>query len=611
MPTRLLILAILALPAQAQPANKLAPSPEPDAPPADLSLRAQLGRDLFFDTSLSNPPGQSCASCHAPQTGFTFPDSQTNRRLGVPPGVVPGRFVARAVPQVSYASFIPPGPPQFNPIIELFVGGQFWDGRATDLVDQAKFPFVNPNEMNNLTNNQPDPAMVVRKVQNGPHAAQFRAIFGEHVFEGPTDQAFEAIAVAIAQYESSDQVNPFSSKYDAWRAGVATLTPSEMSGLRLMTGSWTGRPDGAAYPRFAHCFECHMIPSVPSASPDVWTAACFQNIGVPRNRDNPFYRMTDQASNPVGYNPLGQDFVDFGLGDTMYPMIGLPPGNSGPGSNGQGDFLAFNGQFKSPSLRNVDKRPHPGFVKAYMHNGALKSLEDVVHFYNTRNLTTRAEVIDFTRANPYQGLRGRPLWDTPEFPSPDTLVNPDGILGTLPGDGPGGESGAQVGNLGMTRDEERDIVAFLKTLSDGYFDPASLGACAITSQPVPQRVCVGGSARMTVASNIPECTYQWRRNGEPILGATVSFHDIVIASPRDAGVYDCVITAPCGSITSHAAPVDVCPSDFNCDGGTDRADLEAFLAAIIANDPAADINQDGALDQLDVAAFMEAYDRGC
>jgi cytochrome c peroxidase len=185
------------------------------------------------------------------------------------------------------------------------------------------------------------------------------------------------------------------------------------------------------------------------------------NIGVPRNPSNPYYKMTNARANPLGYNPLGAAYIDLGLGDFIYTSLGLPSGNLGPLGNGQGDFLAINGTFKAATLRNVDKRPHPSFVKAYMHNGVFKSLQQVVHFYNTRNLTTHpGEVIDFTKANPYAGLKGKPLWPAPEYPSLITLQNPSGAPGSI---------NAQVGNLGLTAQEEADIVAFLGTLSDGYF----------------------------------------------------------------------------------------------------------------------------------------------
>jgi cytochrome c peroxidase len=592
--------------ASAQP-TPLAPSPAPGLTPIQ-----QLGKNLFFDATLSNPAGQSCSSCHAPSAGFTFPDSRVNQSLGVAPGAKAGRFGFRAVPQMSYSAFNPPGPPHYNPLIELYVGGQFWDGRAADLVEQAQEPFVNPNEMNNLTHNLADPALVVQKVRQGASATLFKQVFGSGVFQQPPQTVYEDIATAISTYEQSIEVSPFSSKYDAWKAGKAELSDQELLGMRLMTGTYSGRPDGATFPINVHCAECHMIPSVPSGSPDLWTNTCYQNIGVPRNPQNPFYKQTNSQSNPVGYNPLGQAFVDLGLGGSMYPSMGLPPGNMGEGSDGNGDFLGINGQFKAPSLRNVDKRPSPSFVKAYMHNGVFKSIEQVVHFYNTRNLTTHpGEVVDFTKDKPYQGLIGKPLWPVPEYPSLDTLLNPDGVSGLLPGTGPGGESGAQVGNLGMTAHQEAAVVAFLKTLSDGYFQPDRTGCLSIVSQPVSQPVCMGGSVQMTVACAVPPRSYQWRLNGVPIPGAIHSFYSIGSAIPGNAGVYDCVITADCGTVTSRAATLSVCLADFTCDGQVNRDDVNAYLEAFMARDPIADLNGDGIVNIHDLLLFWAAFRHGC
>lgn len=621
---RLLIAGIMLATAPSSNAQSGGPRPPSLGTPIDstqavppfraLSPKAQLGKALFFDTTLSTPMGQSCASCHSPSAGFKFPNSSINQNFGVPSGAVHTRFGSRSVPQVSYAAFTSLYPLRFDPVVELYAGGLFWDGRALDLTDQAKFPFVDPNEMNNLTHDLGDPSLVVEKVSQGRFAAKFRSVYGMDIFSQPIPVVYNDIADAIAEYERSSEVSPFSSKYDAWRAGKAQLTDLELLGLRLATGTWTGRPDGGTYPKFAHCVSCHSIPAVPSAAPDVWTNMGFQNIGVPRNANNPFYQQTDSASNPVGYNPLGEDFVDYGLGTTMYTRLGLPPGNLGPGADGTGDFLGINGAFRTPSLRNVDRRPYPGFVKAYMHNGVFKSLEEVVHFYNTRNLTTEpGEVIDFEQEDPYANLRGQPLWPGPEYPSSETLVNPAGVLGTLPGTGIGGESEAEVGNLGLTAYEEQAIVAFLHTLSDGYFSPDDGTTCvAITSEPVSQRLCLGSSARVTVASNLPGAVrYQWNHDGVPIDGETLSFMWITADSLAVAGGYDCTVRSTCGSVTSRTAWVDVCVADINCDGAVDEEDLVTFMDEFQAGSPSVDLNGDGSVDVQDLVLFVQAFEQGC
>lgn len=438
------------------------------------SPKAALGRALFFDASLSHPVGQACSSCHAPQTGFTFPNSAVNLVFGVANGAIPTRFGFRAVPTISYAAFMPDGPPHGLPrpfqggsrmgggdrAEAVFVGGFFWDGHATDLVDQAEHPFRDANEMNDLVHNLPSMSLVAAKVAASPEANQFKAVYGANVFSGPASVVFENVADAISEYERSHEVSPFSSKYDRYLAGQAVLTPAELDGLRLATGSWSGRPGGKPYYKSAQCVACHSIPNNPKVGgPDLWTLACYANLGVPKNAGNPFYFQTNAHTNPAGYNPLGRDFIDLGLGGYLYPLNDLPSGNMGPGSNGLGDFLAINGAFKAPTLRNVDKRPHPAFVKAYMHNGSLKTLKQVVHFYNTRNLTTHpGEVIDFTQEHPYAHLRGRPLWPQPEVSSAESLENPTGAFNS---------DTALLGNLGLTSDEEDHIVAFLKTLTDG------------------------------------------------------------------------------------------------------------------------------------------------
>ena len=194
---------------------------------AELSPLELLGKQIFFDTNLSSPAGQSCASCHSPEVGFSGPNSAVNLKTGVYPGAAPGAFGNRKPPSAAYASFSPRR--EYNAKDETWVGGQFWDGRMDDLVAQAKGPFLNPLEMNNAS-----AADVVDKVRKSGYRELFERVFGPQSFSsGKEETAFDQIAQAIAAYESSSEVNAFHSKYDAYLAKRATLTPQEMRGLQL------------------------------------------------------------------------------------------------------------------------------------------------------------------------------------------------------------------------------------------------------------------------------------------------------------------------------------------------------------------------------------------
>jgi cytochrome c peroxidase len=364
---------------------------------------------------------------------------------------------------ISYAWFVPQGPTFWRRRENAWEGGFFSDGRAQSLEDQASIPMMSPNEMDNVEHGLASPDLVVRKVVGATYASQFEQAFGAGALAKPSKEIFQMIRQSLAAYERSRDVSPFSSKYDAFVEGQTQLTESEINGLRLFTGSVTGRPGGAANYKSAQCVNCHTISESADGRRDFFTNWTFANIGVPKNTRNPYYKQTDAKSNPQGYNPDGDRYIDYGLGAVLYPERGLPPGNVGHGSDGRGDFLHANGDFRVASLRNVDKRPDDDFVKCYMHNGVFRSLKEVVHFYNTRNLTNRGEIMDLSSGTPHAGLKGQPLLPLPECPSAMTLQNPAGR--------PNSPS-ARVGNLGLTEQEEDDIVAFLQTLSDGYFTPA-------------------------------------------------------------------------------------------------------------------------------------------
>jgi cytochrome c peroxidase len=309
----------------------LFPSPASPVPPTKVSV----GKLIFFDTNLSAPSGQSCASCHDPNAGFAHPDAT----LPVSVGAVASRFGERNAPTAAYAAFIPPlhyDPNQRPGIMEgMYVGGLFWDGRAATLEDQAKGPFVNPLEMNCA-----DSSSVVEMVRSADYAALFEEVFGPNSLSEP-NTAFEHIAEAIAEYERSDEVSPFSSKYDQSLDGNAVLTDQEARGLALFTGK-------------AKCKNCHSTDPGPTGKP-LFTNFGHQNIGVPKNPGNPFYAL------PPLLNPDGPNWVDLGLGE----LLGDPNQD---------------GKFKIPTLRNV------AVTAPYMHNGVFNTLREVVVFDNTRDV---------------------------------------------------------------------------------------------------------------------------------------------------------------------------------------------------------------------------------
>jgi cytochrome c peroxidase len=449
-----------------------------------LSDVQQLGKDIIFDTTLSNPEGYACFQCHAPTTGGTSGlVSDVNLVAGVPPGVVPGRADHRRAMAYPYAAFSPVGPFYDAEFAMAWVGGCFWDGRVPDLSTQARQPFINPDEMNNTPTNgvYPPPAggysaLVVEKVEKSSYAPLFKQIYGANAFTKYTiPELYTLITEAEAAYESSGEICQFSSKYDASKYGVPpgtlyTLSASEERGRQLYFGIG---------PKNAHCAECHSSATYPivlatTNGKDTFTMYCFANIGVPRNYNNPFYQMTDCTSNPHGCNPLGTNFVDYGLGANPNPA---PNGTVFNNSATNSQFL---GLFQAATTRNVDLRPSPTFVKAYFHNGWAKSLQTVVHFYNTRNLTTQpGEVINFTLPNPYANLVGTPLWAPPEVVT--NINNPQGLQSNTPGQ-------AQVGNLGLTASQEADLVNFLRILSDGYTAPnpvGPVGVGAAADDPAP------------------------------------------------------------------------------------------------------------------------------
>jgi cytochrome c peroxidase len=183
-----------------------------------VAEKAALGRLLFFDATLSEPAGQSCASCHDPGAAFTDPD----RAQPTSKGAHRNLFGNRNTPSAMYMAFSPAF--HFDKAEGHYVGGQFWDGRAATLEEQAKGPFLNPVEMANRGRRA-----VVEKVRRAAYAPEFEAAFGKGALDD-VERAYDRIAAAIAAYERTTELAPFTTRHDAWLQGKAKLTAQELRG---------------------------------------------------------------------------------------------------------------------------------------------------------------------------------------------------------------------------------------------------------------------------------------------------------------------------------------------------------------------------------------------
>jgi len=280
----------------------------------------KLGRLLFFDESLSEPAGESCATCHDPAAAFSDP------RGGLPTskGARAGDAGSRNTPSAMYAALVPAL--SYLNDDDGFAGGLFLDGRVNTLEEQAQKPLLNPIEMGN-----PSVAAVVAKLRGAPYADLFRRTFGNAALDDDA-AAFASAAQAIAAFERRPEFAPFSSKYDAYLAGSAELSPAEARGLDLFNDEKKG-----------NCAACHPSQPGDDGAPPLFTDFTYDNLGIPQNPANPSFPT-----------------VDHGLMVTL----GDP---------------AQDGKFRVPTLRNIAR------TAPYGHNGYFADLHAIVDFYNTRD----------------------------------------------------------------------------------------------------------------------------------------------------------------------------------------------------------------------------------
>jgi cytochrome c peroxidase len=414
-----------------------------------------LGKLLLFDKHLSVHQNEACNFCHTPETGFTGPIETLNRTAVSYPGSVRTRFSQRKPQSYVYATFA--SVLHYNALQADLVGGNFWDMRASGYrlqspsAEQAQGPPTNPVEMG-----LPDSACLAYRISQAPYRKLFEEVWGADSFAiqwprdvetvcatpgpppannelpvhlGTADRAravhvYDDFGLSAAAYEASPEVNSFTSKYDYVQAGMAAFTTQEANGYALFRGR-------------AKCNQCHRDGG-PGEEP-LFTDFTASNLGVPRNPGLQFYSEAAADFAVYSPNPDGRAYIDLGVGFFLRRLKSLS-GRLNPDSQWISLAPKFDGKIQVPTLRDVDMRPRPDFIKAYMHNGYFKSLKEVVHFYNTRDVLRRC-------------APGDPGEKTTCWPAPENSVN---------------MNKRQLGNLGLTGAEESDIIAFLRTLTDGY-----------------------------------------------------------------------------------------------------------------------------------------------
>jgi cytochrome c peroxidase len=458
-----------------------------------------LGKLMNFDETMSPFKNQACSSCHMPYAAFSGPIPSVNLTMIAYPGTAHFRAGKRTAQRYTYSPRFPVL--QFNAAQGLFFGGNFWDGRSTGYLlqspdaEQAQHPPVDTQEMGN-----PDTACIAFKLSQAVYRPLFELVWGagslaiqfpnntEKICATPggaaslgqaaggnttpiplspadrtkANRVYDNWGQSISSYEASPRLSAFSSKFDAFLADPDDnpLTADEQAGYNLFRGK-------------AGCNTCHLDGrgstqlggSDSSAAADVtplFTCFGYANLGLPLNpRDAIYYQTTPD---PFGFtpNPFGFAFRDLGLGTFLRSGPGSAPNPNAPEwlqlaptVDGQMQVLtARNVGFTPPQCPTTEAgqtdasgKPIPYFQKEFFHNGYAKSLKQLVHFYNTRDVFP----FPVTSGNCPEGTTEKvDCWPMPEVPNNIDMT---------------------VGMLGLTDEEEDLIVIFLQTLTDGFTTP--------------------------------------------------------------------------------------------------------------------------------------------
>jgi cytochrome c peroxidase len=439
-----------------------------------------LGKLMNFDQNISPFRNEACGFCHMPYAGFSGPIPSVNLTMIGYPGTFRYRAGKRTAQRYTYSPDFPVL--EYNTTQGAFFGGNFWDGHSTGYklqsadAEQAQHPPVDTQEMG-----FPDAACVAFRLSKAVYRPLFELVWGAdfHIrwpgdteqicatpggaarFGGsptpiplsPEDRAkanniYDHWGQSISKYERSNRLSPFTSKFDTFLEGKYTLTPDEMAGYNLFNGK-------------ANCNSCHLdgrSTTLKAGQNDTGGAAdmrplftCFgyANEGLPLNPRVALYYQT--APDRFGFtpNPNGFGYRDLGLGAFLRSA-------ANPNSQWVQFAPTSDGQMQTSTARNVamtppqcptTEAPGPYFQKEFFHNGYIKSLKQLVHFYNTRDVYP----FNVTSGHCPEGKTEKvDCWPMPEVPNNIDMT---------------------VGNLGLTDQEENQIVTLLQTLTDGFTTP--------------------------------------------------------------------------------------------------------------------------------------------
>jgi cytochrome c peroxidase len=500
-----------------------------------------LGKLMNFDTNISPFKNVACASCHMPYVGFSGPIPSVNLTMIAYPGSFHYRAGKRTAQRYTYSPDFPVL--EYNTTQGAFFGGNFWDSRATGYqlqspdANQAQGPPVDTQEMM-----FPDTACIVYRLSQAVYRPLFEQIWGADSFAikfpndtesicdtpggaaifgsntqpvrlSPEDRTmsnndFDHWAQSVSFLERSNDVSPFTSKFDSYLlflSGTTTayqLTPDEKAGYDLFRGK-------------ANCNSCHLdgrstapTPANGSAPNGVDTGAvastrplftCFgsSNLGLPLNPRDAFYYQTTPDFFGFTGNPYGFGYRDLGLGTFLRSGFGSWPNPNAtwiqyaPTNDGLMQVSTARNVAMTPPSCPTTEAPGPYFQKEFFHNGYIKSLKQLVHFYNTRDKPGYAYPVTSGHCPPGTTEKVN-CWPMPEVPNNEDMT---------------------VGDLGLTDHEEDLIVIFLQTLTDGFTTPypdinTYTGAC-MTCNPATDPNCSPsrqGNASLIPTPPLPPCT---------------------------------------------------------------------------------------------------------